>query len=208
MADKVEKNKVVEIHYTLRLADGSIEDTTEGEAPLPYLHGVGGIIPGLEKALEGRSIGDRFQVTVEPAEGYGEYDEALSESIPLNAFPEGTELTEGEEIFVELDDGTATQGIIERIDKNDVLINYNHPLAGETLTFDVEVVDVRDATQEELEHGHAHDPYAEDDEDDEEWDDDDEEWDDDDDFEEWDDDDDWEEDDLEDDLGQDDGKKA
>lgn len=173
---QVEKNKVVEIHYTLRLSDGTIEDTTEGEAPLPYLHGAGNIIPGLESALEGRNMGDRFEVTLQPADAYGEYDEELTEEIPLDAFPDGTEITEGEEIWVEAEDGTAAQGVVERIDESTAFVNYNHPLAGAALTFEVEVVDVRDATPEELEHGHAHDAYAEEDED--EWDDeDDDEWD-------------------------------
>ncbi|MBA2390989.1 MAG: peptidylprolyl isomerase [Geodermatophilaceae bacterium] len=187
---KVEKDKVIEIHYTLRRADGKIEDTTEGEPPLPYLHGAGNIVPGLEQALEGRSTGDSLSVTLTPDQGYGDYDEGLLQEIMLESLPVGTDLSEGDEIFLLDDEGMEIPGVVERIEDNTLIVNVNHPLAGETLTFDVEIANIRDATAEELEHGHAHDPYSESDEDDEEWDEDDEDWDD----EDWDEDDEeWEE---------------
>lgn len=172
---KVSKDKVVEIHYTLRLDDDSVEDSTEGEAPLPYLHGAQNIIPGLEASLDGRQAGDKYSVTLTPDQGYGAYDEELVELLPLSELPEGSEIAEGDEILSIDEEGNEMAGVIERIEGENMVVNYNHPLAGRTLTFDVEVVDVRDATPEELEHGHAHDPYADEEGD---WDDEDEEWDD------------------------------
>ncbi|MBA3534285.1 MAG: peptidylprolyl isomerase [Ardenticatenales bacterium] len=175
---KVEKDKVVEIHYTLRLSDGTVEDSTEGEPPLPYLHGAGNIPPGLERALEGHNAGDTFTVTLQPTDAYGEYDDEMVDAIPRDAFPDETELAEGDEIWLIDEEGNETPGIIERIEEEMLFVDYNHPLAGETVTFDVQVVEVRDATPEELEHGHAHDQYADEwdeDEDDEDWEDDDEE---------------------------------
>mgnify|MGYP003384054355 CR=1 FL=1 len=189
---KVTKDKVVEIHYTLTLDDGQVGDSTEGEAPLPYLHGAGNIIPGLEAALDGRDTGEKFSVTLTPEQGYGLYDEALVEMLPLSELPEGAEVAEGDEIFSVDEEGVELAGIIERLEGDNMVVNYNHPLAGRTLTFNVEVVEIRDATPEELEHGHAHDPYA-----DEEGDWDDEEWDDDDEWED-EDDDEWEDDEDED----------
>ncbi|MGH2544486.1 MAG: FKBP-type peptidyl-prolyl cis-trans isomerase [Ardenticatenaceae bacterium] len=196
--DTVKKDKVVDLHYTLRRADGQVEDSTTGEPPLPYLHGAGNIIPGLESALEGRGRGDKFTVTLAPAEAYGEYDSELVDEIPLDAFPEGTEMAEGDEIFFLTEEGEEMAGFIESVTEETLLVNYNHPLAGETLTFEVEIAGIRDATPEELEHGHAHDPYAADEQ--EEWDDEDEEDEDDDEWddEEWDEDDEeWDEDDEE-----------
>lgn len=180
---KVEKEKVVEIHYTLRRADGEVVDSTEGDPPLPYLHGVGDILPGLEKALDGRSLGEKFTVTLEAADAYGDYDEELTDELELNSFPDDVELTEGDEIYLVNEDGEEVPGVIERITDETVVINYNHPLAGETITCDVEIVEIRDATAQELAQGHADDPYADEFDEDDDWDD-----------EEWDDEDEWEED--------------
>ena len=177
---RVEKDKVVEIHYTVRLEDGSVADTTEGEPPIPYLHGSGSIVPGLERALEGHNAGDHVSVTLTPEDAYGPYDDELLQEIPFDALPEDVELAEGDELYLIDDEGVEVPGVIERIEQDAIIVNYNHPLAGETLTFEVQIADVRDATPEELEHGHAHDPYAEDDD----------EWDDEDEWEEWDDEDD------------------
>lgn len=164
---RVEKNKVVDIHYVLRLSNGEEVDTTDDEAPLPYLHGYGNIVPGLERALEGREQGDKFTVEVAPEDGYGAYDESATEEIPVDEFPEEMEIVEGDEIYVEDEEGNEVVGYIEEIDEENgtILVDYNHPLAGETLIFDVEVAAVRDATPDELQQGYANDPYAEDDED-------------------------------------------
>jgi FKBP-type peptidyl-prolyl cis-trans isomerase SlyD len=174
----ITKNKVVELHYTLRLTNGEEVDTTFDEAPLPYLHGHNNIVPGLEQALEGRDAGDRFTIEIPPEAGYGIYDESNTEELPLDDFPEDVELMEGDEIFVEDEEGNETVGYIEEINAENgtIFVDYNHPLAGETLVFDVEVVSVRDATSQEMSQGFAEDPYGDDD--DEEWEDDDE-WEDD-----------------------------
>lgn len=169
---KVTKDKVVEIHYRLRLPDGTVEDSTEGEAPLPYLHGASEILPGLEAALDGRETGEQFTVTLGPDQGY----ETLLEAIPFEDLPEDTELAEGDEIVITDEDGeNEVVGTIEQITEDVVIVSSPHPLKGQSLTFDIEIVDVRDATPLELEHGHAHDPYS-DEEDDEEWDEEDDEW--------------------------------
>lgn len=157
---KVEKDKVVEIHYTLRLANGEVVDSTDGEAPFPYLHGADNIVPGLEARLEGRRVGDRLSVPVAPAEGFGEYKEDLVHEIGLDAFPEEMDLAEGDEVFWVNDDEEEIPGIIEQIKDETMIANYNHPLAGETLTFDVEIMNIREATAEELDHGHAHDEHS------------------------------------------------
>ncbi len=172
----ITKDKVVELHYSLRLTNEEAVDTTYDEAPLPYLHGHNNIVPGLEQALEGRSEGERFTVEIPPEAGYGIYDENNTEELPLDDFPEDVELTEGDEIFVEDEEGNESVGYIEEIDTENgtIFVDYNHPLAGETLIFDVEVVSVRDGTAQEISQGYAEDPFGDDDdEDEEEWEDDD-----------------------------------
>lgn len=168
----IEKNKVVELHYTLTLSNGEEIDNTFEEAPLPYLHGYSNIVPGLERALEGHTVGDRLQVTIEPRDGYGEYDEEAHERIGFDELPEELELIEGDEIFVEDDEGNEVVGYIEEINNEEgwVLVDYNHPLAGETISFDVQVVSVRDATEQEINQGFVVDPYGDEfDDEDEEW---------------------------------------
>ena len=169
---KIQKDNVVQIHYTLRLADGEVIDSTKGEPPFPYLHGADNIVPGLEAALEGRTVGARLSITVPPAEGFGEYDEEFVHEIPLDSFTEEVDLAEGDEIFLLNEHDEEVPGIIEQIKNESIIVNYNHPLAGERLTFDVEVVDIRAATEEELAHGHAHDEYYDvhEDDEDEDWD--------------------------------------
>ena len=156
---KIGKDKVVKIHYTLCLADGEMVDSTEGEHPFPYLHGADNIVPGLEAKLEGRQIQDRVKVRLQPAEGFGEYDEELVHEIGLDALPEAMDLIVGDEIFLLNDEDEEVPGVIEEIKSESIIVNYNHPLAGETLIFDVEVIEIRDAAPEELEHGHAHDEH-------------------------------------------------
>ena len=167
---KIQKDKVVKIHYTLRLADGEVLDSTRGEPPFPYLHGAHNIVPGLEAALEGQRVGYQVSVTVQPADGFGEYDEELMHEIELDAFPQEMELAEGDEIFLLNEEDEEVPGIIEQIKNESIIVNYNHPLAGQILTFDVEVVEIRDASEEELAHGHAHDEHYDVHEEDEDWD--------------------------------------
>lgn len=147
--------KVVSIHYTLTSSAGEVIDSS-GDDPLDYLHGGSNIIPGLERQIEGRIVGDKFQAVVPPEEGYGpRYDDA-ERALPRAAFPQGALIEPGSEFTAETDDGEMIALHIVRVEGEKVFVDTNHPLAGETLTFDVEVVGVRDATDEESAHGHAH----------------------------------------------------
>jgi FKBP-type peptidyl-prolyl cis-trans isomerase SlyD len=147
---------VVSIHFTLKDDDGTVIDTSSGSEPLVYMHGQQNIIPGLEEALAGRKVGDKFQVIIPPEKGYGERDEALVQRVPRSQFPEG-EIEPGMQFQVGSNGGPMVITVIE-IDDKDVVIDGNSELAGETLHFDIEVAEVREATKEELEHGHAHGP--------------------------------------------------
>lgn len=150
----VEDNKVVLIHYTLKNEEGEIIDTSEGQEPLPYIHGLGTIVEGLENALAGQPVGTKLSVNVEAAEGYGEFDESLVQPVPRDQFGDH-EITIGQQFHADTAIGPRVV-TVTAIEGDDVIIDANHELAGMDLHFDVEVVDIRDATQEELEHGHVH----------------------------------------------------
>jgi len=154
---KIESNKVVQMHYHLTDEDKNVLDSSKGRDPLAYIHGVGNIIPGLEKQLTGKSVGDKVEAIVAPAEGYGERDENLMQVVPKSGFQGDEELQEGMRVQVGTEHGPAIASVA-KIDGDDVTLDINHPLAGVTLHFDVEIMDVRDATQDELEHGHVHGP--------------------------------------------------
>ena len=154
----VKDDVVVSIDYTLRLDDGEVVDSSEGQEPLQYLHGRGQIVPGLERELYGMTVGDEKSVTVSAEEGYGDYDDERLQRVPLANFPGDIDLEEG--MSVRMRDVNTDQlfdAYIDEIDEDGVTLDFNHPLAGETLFFDIKVVDVREASSEELEHGHAHD---------------------------------------------------
>jgi FKBP-type peptidyl-prolyl cis-trans isomerase SlyD len=154
---KIENDKVVSFHYTLTLEDGrQLESSREGE-PLSYLHGAGNIIPGLEKAMEGRIAGDSFEVTVRPEEGYGLRNEGLVQRVPAKHFPNPRRLSPGQVVTLETPQGPR-QVTVLKLGRFNVDVDANHPLAGRTLNFDVEVTDVREASDEETAHGHAHGP--------------------------------------------------
>ena len=153
------QDKVVLIHYTLTNESGETLDSSAGGEPLAYLHGQGNIIPGLEKALEGKQAGDKLNVRVEPAEGYGVRDEALVQQVPRRQFG-GANLQPGMQFHAQTSQGHARVVTVKRIQGDMVTVDGNHPLAGEVLNFDVEVTEVRDATVDELEHGHVHGPGA------------------------------------------------
>lgn len=155
---RIEKNKVVSMHYKLTGPDGSVLDSSEGREPLTYLHGVGQIIPGLERALEGRTPGDHLTVTVEPAEGYGQRDEQLVRSVMRSKFGRSARVEIGMRFHTPSPDGNHGVSRIARIEGDVVTVDGNHPLAGVPLRFDVSIEGVREATEEELEHGHAHGP--------------------------------------------------
>jgi len=155
---RVEKNKVVSIHYKLTDPRGQVLDSSQGREPMAYLHGVGQIIPGLEKALDGRQVGEKLTVTVEPAEAYGAHDEQMVRTVMRSKFGRDARIEVGMQFQAQSPGGG--QGVVRVVGvEGDVItVDGNHPLAGVPLTFEVSIEAVRDATQEELEHGHAHGP--------------------------------------------------
>jgi FKBP-type peptidyl-prolyl cis-trans isomerase SlyD len=152
---KVQNGQVVSMEYTLTV-DGKIVDTSAGGEPLEYLHGSGNIIAGLEREMEGMSIGESKSVVVAPADGYGEVDEEAFVEAPRDKFPKDMPIKKGIEMELTGPEGQPMYARIERLEGENVVLNLNHPLAGEELHFDVKVVGMREATAEELEHGHAH----------------------------------------------------
>lgn len=155
----ISKDKVVLIHYTLKDNSGQVLDSSEGKEPLAFIQGIGNIIPGLEEELETKSVGDKIAAVIAPEKAYGVRDDANVHVVPLSSFQaEGDEKLEvGMQVRVETNQGVSIADVA-KIEGEDVTLDLNHPLAGETLHFDVEVVDVRNATKEELDHGHAHGP--------------------------------------------------
>ena len=154
---QIANHKVVSIHYTLTNDEGDVLDSSKGQDPLAYLHGFGNIISGLENALSGRSLGDKFTVSIAPAEGYGERDNEMVQSVPKSAFQGVDEILPGMQFQAQSPDGMQLVTVID-VDGDEVILDGNHPMAGMTLNFEVEVTEVRDATAEELEHGHVHGP--------------------------------------------------
>ena len=152
---QVADNMAVSIHYTLTNDAGETLDSSIGGEALVYLHGKGNIIPGLEKALAGKSTGDKLSVSIAPEEAYGEYIEEMVQVIPRKMF-EGIDNVEvGMQFHADVSSGPGIVTVI-KVEGDDVTIDGNHPLAGETLNFDVEITDIRAATDEELAHGHIH----------------------------------------------------
>lgn len=147
----------VSIHFKLTNSEGELLDSSEGDEPLEYIHGHGFIVPGLEQALQGKAAGDRLQVVVPPADGYGERDEEKLQSVPRDAFDSDATIEPGMRFQAESDEGEVLVTVMQ-VDGDNVVIDANHPLAGQTLHFDVQVVSVRPCTEEELEHGHIHGP--------------------------------------------------
>ena len=154
---KISKGKVVSMHYALRDANGEILDSSEGQAPLDYLHGHGNIIAGLEKALEGKEAGEKLKAVIPPEEGYGIREESLVKTVPLSNFQNPNEVEVGAQFQAETSQGPRL-ATVTQVDDQNVTIDLNHPLADHTLDFDIEVVEIRDATEEELAHGHVHGP--------------------------------------------------
>ena len=146
--------KIVSIDYTLTDEQGTLLDSSDGREPLSYVHGAGQIVPGLERALEGKSPGDSVQVTVPPQDAYGERSPDLLQTVPREQFPAGTVPEVGQQFQVQMPTG-ARLVTVANVDDDAVLIDANHPLAGHELNFDVTVKDVRDATAEEQQRGEA-----------------------------------------------------
>ncbi|MDH0893831.1 MULTISPECIES: peptidylprolyl isomerase [unclassified Pseudomonas] len=149
-------NKAVSIDYTLTNDAGEVIDSSAGGAPLVYLQGAGNIIVGLEKALEGKQAGDELSVAIEPSEAYGEYSAELVATLNRSMFEGVDELAVGMQFHASGPDGGMQIVTIRDIDGDDVIVDGNHPLAGQRLNFKVKVVDVRDASAEEVAHGHIH----------------------------------------------------
>ena len=147
---------VVTIHYTLTDDQGSVIDSSSGGLPLEYLHGHGNIVPGLERELTGKKVGDAMKVDVAPKDGYGEHDPRGRGKVPRSSFPEDMEIEAGMQFSGEGPNGDDHVVWIAAVEADHVVIDQNHPLAGQTLHFDVKIETVRPATKEELEHGHAH----------------------------------------------------
>lgn len=150
---QIAKHKVAAIHYTLRDSDGNVLDSSEGRDPLYYIQGIGNLIPGMEEGLEGRESGEKLDLKISPAKGYGELNPQLVQQVPLNAFG-GQEVKPGMRFSTNRGE-TVT---VTEVGVESVTVDGNHPLAGMELNFEVEVVEVRNATADELQHGHVHGP--------------------------------------------------
>lgn len=151
IADK----SVVSIHYTLTNDEGEVLDSSEGHAPLDYIQGLGNIIPGLEKALAGKAVGDKLKVVVEAADAYGEFDPQLVQELPRSMFEGVDEIEVGMAFHAQTGQGMQVVEVMA-VEADTVTINGNHALAGQRLHFDVEVTAIREATDNELAHGHVH----------------------------------------------------
>ena len=151
----ISENCVASIHYTLTDGAGKVIDTSEGQEPLAYLHGAGNIIPGLEKALLGKVVGDKFNVRIPASEAYGVRDDSMVQELPSNMFSGIDNIEVGMEFHAETEHGLQVV-TVTKVEGDNITIDGNHPLAGVDLTFDVEVAEIRAASAEELEHGHAH----------------------------------------------------
>jgi FKBP-type peptidyl-prolyl cis-trans isomerase SlyD len=156
MSATVSAGKVVSVHYTLRDEDGDVLDSSIGDEPLAYIHGAGNIVPGLERQLTGKQIGDKLAAVVPPEEGYGLPEGPGPQPVPRSSFPDDVELESGLQFFTRGPGGETIPLWVVEVTSDTVLVDGNHPLAGVTLHFEVEVVGLRDATAEEQAHGHPH----------------------------------------------------
>jgi FKBP-type peptidyl-prolyl cis-trans isomerase SlyD len=152
---EIAADKVVLIHYTLKDDNGAVLDSSAGGEPLAYIQGHGNLVPGLEKALEGKADGNTLAVTVAPADGYGIREPDLVQRVPKRSLQGAGEVKKGMQFQARTDDGIRVF-TVTAVAGDMITLDGNHPLADQTLHFDVEVVSVREATAEELEHGHVH----------------------------------------------------
>ncbi len=154
---QISKNSVVTLNYTLKNDQGETLDESQDNSFL-YLHGAGGIIPGLEGQLEGKSAGDSFSTHIEAADGYGVRDESMVQVVPRDMFDEGHPIEEGIQFHAESPEGDMLTVTVTKIEGDQITVDGNHPLAGIALNFDIKIADVREASAEEIEHGHVHGP--------------------------------------------------
>lgn len=153
--DSVQKDVVVSMEYTLHVENEEI-DSSNGQDPLQFLVGHGNIISGLEREMMGMRVGESKDVVIQPSDAYGEFDEEAFMEVPRGAFPKEIPVEEGAELTVKDDAGQSRYARIEAINGDNVTLNFNHPLAGDELHFNVKVVELREPTSEELQHGHVH----------------------------------------------------
>jgi len=153
--EKITDGKVVSMTYVLTV-DGEEVGRADTNEPLEYLHGAENIVPGLEAALEGKTVGDQVHVTVPPEDAYGDYDDDEIDEFDLDEIPGGENLEEGMIVEVEDEDGFVYIGTVMEVVDSSVVVDFNPPLAGKTLTFDVQVLSIREAEADELDHGHPH----------------------------------------------------
>lgn len=155
MSLTITNNRVISIDYVLTDPQGQIIDSSKEAGPLDYIHGTGHLIPGLEKALEGKGVGENIKVTIQPQDGYGEIRQEMIQSIPRTQFDSEGQIEVGMQFMANTDDGRIILRVV-KVTGDQVVVDGNHPLAGVVLNFDVNVVSVREATPEELRHGHIH----------------------------------------------------
>ena len=153
--ESVQNGVVVSMEYTLHV-EGELLDSSQEQGPLQFLAGYGNIVPGLETEMMGMRIGDSKDVTVQPADGYGEIDDQAIMQVPRRDFPKDMSLEVDAELNVRDNEGNSKYARIESIDGDLVTLNFNHPLAGDELQFHVKVIALREPTAEELDHGHVH----------------------------------------------------
>ena len=152
----INNNNVVHFHYTLKDDEGNVIDQSPKGQPLAYLHGYQNIIPGLESQLAGKSVGDKFTASIEPADAYGEFDDAAVQEVPRENFQGVEDIQPGMQFQSQTEDGHVMLVTVKDVQEDKVIVDANHPLAGKKLHFDVEVASIRDASDEELQHGHVH----------------------------------------------------
>ena len=152
----IDANKVVTINFTLKDDNGNLIESTENMEPFSYLSGNNQILPKLEDVVNQMIIGTKKDIKIQAAEGYGEYNDAAVQQINKKEFPEDLKLEEGMRLIANSPEGRQMPFIINKVGENEVTVDFNHPLAGKNLSFNVELVDIRDATPEELNHGHVH----------------------------------------------------
>jgi len=153
---KIDKDHVVLVHYTLTNDQGETLDSSSGGEPLAYLHGAQGIIPGLERELLGKVVGDKFVVVIQPVDAYGEINEVLVDEISREMFGDVDQIEVGMQFKAGDPNGNTRVVSVKAVGEETVTVDANHPLAGQVLHFDVSVEEIRPATQEEIEHGHLH----------------------------------------------------
>ncbi len=154
---QISTNSVVTINYTLKNDQGETLDESQDNSFL-YLHGAGGIIPGLEGQLEGKSAGDEFSAHIEPEDGYGVRDDSMVQVVPRNMFESDHPVEEGIQFHAESPEGDTLTVTVTKIEGDEITVDGNHPLAGIALNFDIKIAEVREASKEEIEHGHVHGP--------------------------------------------------